>query len=150
MEKEKIYKPNCTISLILYALIVIFFIVSTIISFGFDFKMLGAYLLCFFVLAAVELIFFNQAVKLDEEELKVWNGIAYLLKMNPFVLKYQDITKIKEIIIPVSLKFSHLKIYGKGKKCSILFKGVRNYEDLKENLLARLPQNTQIELKLKR
>lgn len=150
MEKEKLYEPNYTISLILYALIVIFFIVSTIISFGFDFKMLGAYILCFFVLTSIELIFFNQAVKLDKEELKVWNGATYLLKLKPFVLRYQDITRIKEIIIPVSLKFSHLKIYGKGKKCSILFKGVKNYEDLRENLLTRLPQNAQIELKLKR
>ncbi len=148
--EEKIYKPNCVISLIIYILMVIFFIISTIITFGFDFKMLGAYLLCFLVLVSIELIFFNQAVKLDKEELKVWNGATYFLKLNPLVLKYQDITRIKEIIIPISLKFSHLKIYGKKKKCSILFKGVENYEDLRENLLTRLPQNVQIELRLKR
>lgn len=150
MHEGKIYKPNCVISLIIYALMVMFFIFSTIITFGLDFKMLGIYLLCFLILVSIELIFFNQAVRLDKEELKVWNGAGYFLKWRPIVLKYQDIIKIKEVVIPISLKFSHLKIYGKEKKCSILFKGVKNYEDLKRNLLARIPQNTQIELKLKK
>ncbi|OQX79614.1 MAG: hypothetical protein B6D56_06690 [Candidatus Omnitrophica bacterium 4484_70.1] len=146
---RKTYKPNYIISFILYGIIVLFFIVSTIISFGFDLKMISAYILIFIFLISLELFLFTQTVELDEEVMRIWSGGGYLFGGRPSQINYRDIKNLKEIIIPISVKFSYLKVSTDKKDYIILLKGIRNYEGMRDALLKRLPPQVKIDLRLK-
>jgi len=146
---RKIYKPNYIISFILYSIIVLFFIVSTIISFGFDLKMISAYILIFVFLMSLELFLFTQAVELDEEVMRIWSGGGYLFGGKPSRINYRDIKNLKEVIVPISVKFSYLRVSTDKKDYIILLKGVRDYEGMRDALLKRLSPQVKIELRLK-
>ncbi len=146
---RKIYKPNYIISFILYSIIVSFFIVSTIISFGLDLKMISAYILIFIFLISLELFLFTQAVELDEEVMMIWSGGSYLFGGKPSRINYRDIKNLKEIIIPISVKFSYLRVSTDKKNYIILLKGIRNYEEMRDTLLKRLSPQVKIELRSK-